>query len=382
MNKVLINGRFLGKKVTGVQRFGREVLRVLDQRVLQDDLPDTLKGVNFEVVVPSGEASKLDYSALSVKELPWGSGHFWEQGALAWYDGGAALVSLCNAGPLFRKRHLAVVHDAAVFRMPGSYGWKYRSFHKLIGHALSRTAKLATVSEFSRRELSHFLNVRADHISVLGNSADHFREMQPSFDAIDRMSLGDKRFFLIIGSENKSKNISLVREAVALRPDDDWLVVVVGGKDNAVFRSDARIASDRFVYPGRLADEEIAGLAQRALALIFPSLYEGFGIPPLEAMTLGCPVAVSDIAPCREVCGEAALYFDPHDPASLAKIMTEIADGAYDRQSMIQAGLQQSLKFTWSGVVDGLLNILSREIEGAAAIASSEHPKPHSGSKG
>lgn len=361
MDKILINGRFLGQKITGVQRFGREILRELDSQVGRGDLPAELAGSSFEVAVPSGLASDLNFSAISVKELPGGSGHFWEQVTLARYDAKAPLISLCNAGPLVRANHIAVVHDAAVFRMPASYGWKYRTFHRLISRSLARTAKIATVSEFSRDELSYFLALSPDKISVLGNSADHFRRVEENFSTTDKIKLEGRPFFLVIGSENKSKNIALIREAVSRREDDDWLVVVVGGKDNAVFQSEEVSGSNRFIYPGRLTDAEIAGLAKRAVALVFPSLYEGFGIPPLEAMILGCPVAASNIPPCREVCGAAARYFDPHDAEGLATIMSELAQGGEERQKMIQAGHAQSLKFTWSSVVSKLLSVLVKE---------------------
>jgi glycosyltransferase involved in cell wall biosynthesis len=100
--------------------------------------------------------------------------------------------------------------------------------------------------------------------------------------------------------------------------------------------------------PGRLTDGEIVALYRHALALVFPSLYEGFGIPPLEAMVHGCPVLAADIPAVHEVCGDAALYFNAHDVADCTHCLQEFLDDPAKAESLRQKGIARYSEFSWS----------------------------------
>ena len=143
----------------------------------------------------------------------------------------------------------------------------------------------------------------------------------------------------------------------------DVPLVVVGGDNNKVFQSKTSVADPGLILAGRLSDGEIAALYARALAFVFPSLYEGFGVPPLEAMLFGCPVIASTADAVRETCGDAAAYFDATNADELRQRMLErlaagaIADDERTRQ------LDRIAAFSWRKSAEGLLQFLSVQRE-------------------
>jgi len=155
-----------------------------------------------------------------------------------------------------------------------------------------------------------------------------------------------------------NKNLDFAIRAFETLKDDDQKLVVVGGSAPTVFKSDDQQSNDKLLFPGRLSDAEIAALERHATAFVFPSLYEGFGIPPLEAMTQGCPVLAADIPAVREASGDAALYFDPFRQDELVSAMRRIATDDALRQDLRRRGHENVTRFSWDGSADRVLSIL------------------------
>lgn len=122
---------------------------------------------------------------------------------------------------------------------------------------------------------------------------------------------------------------------------------VVAGSVNPSIFAGTQEAAKNAKYLGYVSDEQLKGLYQNALCFVFPSRYEGFGIPPLEAMAMGCPVVVSDIAAIREVCGDAATYFDPSNADQLAKQLVAITSDGNSKERWGSKGIQRSQLFSW-----------------------------------
>jgi glycosyltransferase involved in cell wall biosynthesis len=307
---IFINGRFLAQPSSGVQRYAREIVRALDRRPGAGD---------YVLLTPQG-AAPLDLKTIPTRTVsgPWG--HPWEQTALALAARNNRLLSLGGSGPILHQRQTVVIHDAAVFRHPEHFRPAYAGFHRLLGRTLARRARLATVSHFSRAELADVLETPAEAIALAPNGADHFAEIAPEQGVLDRLDVRGRPFFIALGNLAPNKNIVVMIRALRRLPDANVRLVLVGGRDQKVFS--ACLGDDpRLLLAGRLTDAEVAGLLGTARALVFASLYEGFGIPPLEAFARNCPVLASDIPPVREVCGDAPSYFDPADDAALARLM-------------------------------------------------------------
>lgn len=342
---IFLNGRFLTQPTSGVQRYAREIVRALDRRPNASD---------YVLLTPSGVAS-FPLDAIRVRRLP-GAGHVWEQTVLAHAARGGALLSLGGSGPVLHPRQTVVIHDAAVFRHPEHFRRGYAQVHRLLGRALARRATLATVSHFSRAELSAVLETPADAIAIAPNGVDHFARVIPDPGAAARLGLDRRPFFVALGNLAPNKNIPAMIRALTRIADPDVRLVLVGGQDAKVF-SRLSASDPRLILTGRLDDAAVAGLLRQARALIFPSLYEGFGIPPLEAFSQGCPVLASDIPAVREVCGPAALYFAPHDDAALAALMMASLELPADPQWRAIAR-QRVAAYSWdasAAVLDALV---------------------------
>ena len=149
---------------------------------------------------------------------------------------------------------------------------------------------------------------------------------------------------------------------------EDVRLVLVGGRNTAVFAAETGLASDpRIVQAGPVTDAELKALYQHAVGLVFPSLYEGFGLPPLEAMACGCPVAVADSAAMPEVCGPAALYFDPSSTDAIAGAIQRLLDDAALRDRLRQAGTARAAGFQWADSAQALLSQLPSSPSAARA---------------
>ena len=359
---VFLNGRFLSQSLTGVQRYAAEIIGALDRRVAAGSVPETLTGARWVLLTPGRIRQGLALDAIATRAVGRLSGHAWDQVDLARAAWGGRLVSLANSGPVAHRRHLVVIHDAQVFRHPEFFSAAYRALHKGLGHALARTARLATVSEFSRRELSGALRVPADAIAVVPNSAEHFSRVTPEPAALAELGLTGRRFFLVLGNLRANKNLAVALAALRRVPDPEICLVVVGEGNAKVFGSylaSLDLAGDpRVVLAGRRSDAEIAALFQAASALVFPSLYEGFGVPPLEAMTFGCPVIASTADAVREVCADAAAYFAPHDADALAALMRARLEAGPPDDALRERQRARVAAYAWDRSAGRLLDIL------------------------
>ena len=148
---------------------------------------------------------------------------------------GGRLISLANSGPVVHRNQIVVIHDAQVFRRPDFFSRSYLTLHRTLGYLLARRASIATVSDFSRRELADALRLAPAAIPVFSNSAEHFAATVPDFSVIERLGLVPNQFFLSVGSMTKNKNISLAIQAAKQLGRPDIPLVVVGGDNNKVF---------------------------------------------------------------------------------------------------------------------------------------------------
>jgi glycosyltransferase involved in cell wall biosynthesis len=321
---VFINGRFLSQSMSGVQRYASELVKAIDRLVGANELPGSVRDARWTMLTPPNAVSKLDLRNIGVRQVGTRTGHLWDQTDLARSARGGPLISLANAGPIIHGDHRVVIHDAQVFRHPEFFGRKYALSHRLLGRILARRARILTVSEFSRRELADVLHLPADKIAVCPNSAEHLADIHADNSVLERLGLSYSRYFLTVGSLTRNKNVGLAISAVQSLGRTDYPLVVVGARNDRVFGQHDDAGSDRnIIHAGRLPDESLAALYRNARAFLFPSLYEGFGVPPLEAMLFGCPVIASDIEPVREACGDAAWYFNPADRLELAALLTK-----------------------------------------------------------
>mgnify|MGYP000100221283 CR=1 FL=1 len=207
--------------------------------------------------------------------------------------------------------------------------------------------RIVTVSEFSKSEIVESVDVDSEKIAVVHNGVDDiFHE-----DGIGTPVDLPEPYVLFVGSVNPRKNVSRAVEAFQQLDADattDYSFVLVGPGNKDIFDTLEVPEDDRIVTPGFLSQPELKYAYTHAEVFLYPSLYEGFGLPPLEAMACGTPVVVSDAASLPEVVGDAGEYVDPYDVSDIRRGIEAVVDDESRYQQLVQAGEKRAETFTWS----------------------------------
>ena len=274
------------------------------------------------------------------------AGHLWEQAVLplaARRD--ELLYCPANLAPLASRRNVIVIHDVAALRHPDWYGSVYARYQRALLPVLARRARrVLTVSEFSKREIVERLDVPADAVGVVPNGVDE--RFHAGADAgAARRALGLERpYVLAVGTRIARKNLSAVSGAARVL-EESGIELVTVGSGRGYMRAEQGIELRSLGY---VPDHLLPGLYAGALALVMPSLYEGFGLPCLEAMACGTPVVASDRAALPEVCGDAALLVDPGDVDAVAAAVLAAATDEPLRSQLAHRGLERARAFPWA----------------------------------
>lgn len=336
MTRLFVNARFLTQDVTGVQRYAVEISKRL--KLLHPDTRFlTPKGVKH-----SGLSEQL--GAVVVGRL---TGHAWEQLELPALTRGGPLLSLCNTGPLAHLRQVLTLHDAATFAVPEAYSGAFRGWYRVLFTGLGRSAKgILTDSEFSRRDLVRRAAIPERKLRVVYLGREHALEAQSDPGILAKHALYERPFLLAVGSSSPHKNFATLVRALETLGETPFGVVIAGGSNPRIHAATGDLPGS-VKHVGYVSDGELRALYEHAAGFVHPAYYEGFGIPPLEAMTLGCPVLVSHAASLPEVCGDAALYFDPFSEDDIAgKIQQFMGDKTL--QTRLRAlGSAQAERFSW-----------------------------------
>lgn len=354
---IVVNSRFLTQRVTGVQRYAAEISRQF-KKISRE----------IEFISPKNLKDKELAKFLGAKTLGKLSGHTWEQTVLPLYlrkKGSPLLANLGNTSPLLYKNKIITIHDLSFLRNPEWFPKKFYLYYRfLIPATAKQTLKIITVSDFSKREIMNILNLPSDKIEVIYHGISEKFKKQ---DAMDRNYNGLGNFILGIGFSDPRKNLKRVISAYEKIEARDTKLVLVGAPTGKVTirKIDGQgNFNDKVAYYGYVSDEDLAKLYNHAKLLIYPSLYEGFGLPPLEAMACGCPAVVSNLAALPEVCGNAAYYVDPSSTDSIAEGMHKVLNDASLRQSLIQKGLERARLFDWERSAEEHLRVF-REVLGS-----------------
>jgi glycosyltransferase involved in cell wall biosynthesis len=320
---VVINARAaVRREIGGVERVARELAARLPR----------LDPARYRVVRPP-------------KALAHRAGHVWEQAALPLAASGAQLIlSPANLAPVASRRNVVVIHDLAALRHPEWYGAAYVAWHgALLPRIARRARRILTVSEFSRGELTGLLGVDPERVAVVPNGVDE--RFAPGVDpepARRALGLGEKPYALVVGTRIARKNLAALG-AASRALDDSGIELVAAGGTRSYMTGESGPARPL----GYVSDELLPALYAGARVLLMPSLYEGFGLPVLEAMASGVPVVAANRGALPETCGGAALLADPDDARALADAAVTAATDDGTRATLIEHGLGRAAAYTW-----------------------------------
>lgn len=370
---VTVNATALGPQPTGLGVYTREVVR----RLLAD-------GQLEDATIFTGSAADLPADRCT-QVVPWTSRHrgalghaeriLWLQtgyrSAVARTTPGVAYSTVPEGvlAPPLGAIQVITVHDIIPVHYPALYPASVQYYRLILPRLLLHSAAVICNSACTRDDLVMWSGLKGLNIEVIaeGYDAATFRP-----DGNDPLPSGASMpYFLWVGDMRPYKNLQRVLDAFAAMRSRGFSLVVAGRLDPrylpAVRKATARLGiTDVVLLAGYVPDAELASLYRHATGLVFASLYEGFGLPPLEAMATGCPVIVSRAASLPEVCGDAALYVEPTDVSSIAAAMQNLAGSSALQEELRSAGLERAQLFSWERTAQGVGAILGRAAGQAA----------------
>lgn len=358
--RIVLNGKFMRAGMTGVHRVAIEHCNALAELVAEGH--PAVAGLDLVLAVPAeAEAAARRAVRLPVTVLrPLGSIP-WEQLTLPLLrPRGTLLVSLCNIGPMLAGNAITMFHDMQVRQTPASYRPAFRYWYNMVQPILSwRNRAILTVSAFSRDEIVKAGLARADKVHVIHNGVDHILRVAAEPIAVAGRDPA-RPYVVALATTQAHKNIRILLEAFAREELRDIDLVLIGGDGADRFRAVGLGVPANVHFAGRVSDGELRALMEGALCLAFPSTTEGFGLPPLEAMLLGCPAVVAPCGALPEVVGEAGLYANPDDAGEWAVRILALAESPQQRAALVEAGRERAGMMTWRNAAQQLAELLHR----------------------
>lgn len=347
----VINARFLTQDISGVQRYAIEICREIKKQC-----------PNVVFVSPKNTLDRDLVEELGVTLYGRFTGHVWEQFELPLFlkkKGGPLLLNMANTAPIFYENKITVIHDVAFERFPQSFSWKFRFFYKVfIPRVVLSSNKLMTVSQFSRSEIIELYSVDENKIEVVYNSASVFFKPVKSIEE-------SEKYILAVSSLNYQKNFhSLIKAFNQIKQRNIKLYLV--GAINKNFANYSLVSdienNPNIIFLGRVEDKKLVSLYSNAECFVYPSLYEGFGIPPLEAQACGCPCIVSNVASLPEVCLDSVEYCNPYDISDISQKIELLLSNSDIRSELILKGFENIKRFSWAKSAQQMLKIIEKNL--------------------
>jgi len=379
MKPIAIDAHMVGERETGNETYTLSLIRALLALP-----PDERRGLDFVLYATQPErlAARLNpHHAVRIRRIwpaPSPLRIPFAMPTATVRDRAALLHVNYVAPPVGACPHVVTVHDISYDIYPGFFSPRDRWMLKtLVPLTMRRAAAIITVSQHAKAEIMARYGLPADKISVTYEAAGE--QFQPVADPAARLAVRQRLglpahapYFLALGNLQPRKNIGRLIEAFALARQAPELAatrLVIAGK--ALWRESEIYAAvqqaglmDVVHFPGYVEDADLPALYSDALAFVYPSLYEGFGLPPLEAMACGAPVICSNAASLPEVVGDAALTMNPTDVGALANALRQVAAAPALRAQLSQQGKARAAQFTWRRCAQETLEIYRRARKG------------------
>ena len=338
--KLIFDARVLAHKIyTGVENYAKNILQ---------NITTTL---DVNIVKPQTDNKYL--------------AHLWTHFVLP-FKAGDILFCPANIAPLFvprSKKLVVTVHDVAFLTYPDSFSSLFRSYYQwLVPKVIHRADKIITISQASKKEIIKYYPFAKNKIGVISLGLDNSFHLLPNIEK--------KNQILYVGSLNTRKNFTSVIKAFDLLPYHQYQLVIVGNfssnfqldKTTQNLLENAK-RNPNIKFKSHISDNELILLYNESKLFLFPSFYEGFGLPPLEAMACGTPVITSNLSSMPEVCGDAAIYIDPHSVEDISQKIQTVLNNEALQQKLINKGLKHIKQFTWEKTTDEHIKVFKEVLE-------------------
>jgi len=349
-----INGKFLSAPLNGVHRTAAHYSDQLISRMANEH--------PVRLLAPLHSKSIDGFPNLAPKRVKGllGTGQGWEMVTLPRHASGNLLVNFCNLAPLLHQNSLVMIHDAQTFLYPDDYsGRQAIAYRRMLPWIGRRARRILTVSEFARRTLAAHAIADPDKIDVVHNGTDHLLQAKACGEILKRLELDRGSYVLAIGTAKRYKNLHRVFEALREPLAGACRLVVAGGPNASAYREKGWQPPEGTIFAGFVSDAELRALYEGAAVFVFPSLTEGFGLPPVEAMHCGTPVVTTHAGAMPEVCGDAALLVDPYDPGAFRKAIEAVLEDSELQRELTRRGRIRASQLTWNKAGERLQAVIS-----------------------
>ena len=353
-SQVVVNARFLTQKITGVQRFAIEL-----SKALKEKRPD-ITFVAPNNIIHTELADLLDVQIIGKTT----NGVIWEQMVLPRYlakKGKPLLINLGNVAPLFYNNNVVAIYDLAFYLHPEWFSKKAALFYNFLIPLIIKNARyILTSSLYSKNDICKYFNIKEEIVAVLYPTISKIF-LDERLEKKNRAnSYGD--YILAVSSLDPRKNFkNLIKAFKSCKLPATNLVIV--GNAHKLFAADEELSAlskndPTIIFTGYVDDKELVSLYTKAKVFAYPSLFEGFGIPPLEAMACGCLTVVSNVTSLPEACGEASIYVDPFNVDNIKEgLLKSLNDGA-ERQRLIELGYERVKIYENDESINKLMTII------------------------
>ncbi len=361
--RIGIDARFYGTLGKGLGRYTQQLITHLEKMDTENTYFIFLRSENFDVYNPQNPNF---HKVLA--DVPWYS---WKEQLLfprilLKYRCDVVHFTHFNVPLFYTRSFVLTVHDLILFHFPTirsttrsvlGYWMKYLMYRIILWSALSRARRIITVSQYTRDDISSNFHIEKEKMIVTYQAATDIREKgnveNTKYDPRPFVSEYGilSKYFLYVGNAYPHKNLERLLEAFQRINDTQIILVLVGKKDyfyERLQRYVERRSIQRVIFTGEVSDGDLECLYRGAMAYVFPSLYEGFGLPPFEAMALGTPVVAASRAALPEVLGSAALYFDPEDIEDMTKKLVLLSGDEKLRADLVEKGYRRVKEFSWT----------------------------------
>lgn len=330
--RIVIDTQILNKRITGMGRVTKEILKELQENT------------NHEIIEFKGIKNKFFRSIFSQFFLPF----------FVLFKKGDFLLSPAGVTPLFKLpfyKQLVIIHDIRFMKYKNTFSLKSYLFMKFnFLKSIMISDKIITISKFSKNEIKKY--AKKNNIKVIYNGINR--------EIFYNENLNKKNFITFLGSNAKHKNLNVIIEAFELIKDKfpDYYLLIIGDKDYGLPESIKNENLEKVIFTGYINDSLVRKIFNQSKLFIFPSLYEGFGMPPLESIACNCPALVSNIDVMKEIFLENNIYFNPLDKYDLSNKISILLDNENKRNDLLKYQKQIIEKYSWSNWIQKFSKLL------------------------
>jgi len=328
---ILINGNFLCRNLTGIERFAFEVCSRMDELLTENDDIALLVPANAKVI-PTYKNIRIIHSKKAIKSFPrWDLFYFSRECKKHHADG----LNFSNTAPLGKNCGYAFIHDIYAADFPQDFTSKKDKLIKIYcrlnyKNICKNAKKVFTVSDFSKKRILDRYHIDENRIEIIPNGWEHFKSIKSDFSVFDKFPLlKSQPYFFTLGSLQKRKNLKWIARYASNHSNEFFAISgkVIGGMYTPELESLSSLKN--VILLGYVSDSEVKALMEKCQAFVFPSYYEGFGIPPLEALSVGAKIILADSASLPEIYGKTASYISASSTdCSLTEMAKDKKEGA------------------------------------------------------